>query len=50
MSNEWRDAFRTGLEDLVDQAVVSGAVQSDVFKARQGKAREEIKRLGSARS
>jgi hypothetical protein len=45
VSNDWRDAFRTGLEDLVDQAVVSGAVQSDVFKAR-----EEIKRLGSAQS
>jgi len=33
MSNDWRDEFRSGLANL-DQAVVSGAKQADVFKAR----------------
>jgi hypothetical protein len=32
MSNDWRDEFRNGA-NLVDQAVVSGAKQGDVFKA-----------------
>lgn len=33
MSNDWRDEFRSGFANLVDQAVVSGAKQADVFKA-----------------
>lgn len=41
MSNDWRDQLRIGLESLMDQAVVSGAKQADVFKA----AIEEIERL-----
>ncbi|NKL59498.1 hypothetical protein [Rhizobium leguminosarum] len=41
MSNDWRDEFRSGLTNLVDQAVVSGAKQADVFKATI----EEIERL-----
>lgn len=31
MSEEWRDGVRTGLEVLVDQAIVSGATQKDVL-------------------
>jgi hypothetical protein len=31
MSNDLRDEFRSGLANLVDQAVVSGAKQADVF-------------------
>ncbi|MDH6298255.1 hypothetical protein CFBP5507_25795 (plasmid) [Agrobacterium salinitolerans] len=41
MSNDWRDEYRSGLANLVDQAVVSGAKQADVFKATI----EEIERL-----
>jgi len=41
MSNDWRDEFRSGLANLVDQAVVSGARQANVFKATI----EEIERL-----
>lgn len=41
MNSDWRDEFRSGLENLVDQAVVSGAKQADVFKA----ASELIERL-----
>ena len=41
MSNDWRDEFRSVLAKLVDQAVVSGAKQADVFKV----AIEEIERL-----
>jgi len=41
MSNEWRDEFISGLANLVDQAVVSGAKQADVFKATI----EQIERL-----
>jgi len=41
MSNDWRDDLGSGLANLVDQAVVSGATQADVFKA----AMEEIERL-----
>ncbi|NTF97763.1 hypothetical protein [Rhizobium rhizogenes] len=41
MSNEWRDEFRSGLANLVDQAVVSGARQADVVET----AIEEIERL-----
>lgn len=39
--DDWREEFRCGLANLVDQAVVSGARQADVFQA----AVEEIKRL-----
>ena len=38
---DWREEFRNGLANLVDQAVVSGARQADVFQA----AVEEIERL-----
>ena len=41
MSNDWRDQLRIGLESLLDQAVVSGVKQADVFNA----AIEEIERL-----
>lgn len=41
MSNDWRDEFRSGLANLVDQAVVSGAKHADVFNATI----EEIERL-----
>jgi len=41
MSNDWRDEFRSGLANLVDQAVVSGAKRAEVFKATI----EEIERL-----
>lgn len=41
MSDDWRDQLRIGLESLLDQAVVSGAKQADVFNA----AIEEIERL-----
>lgn len=41
MSDDWREEFRIGLAYLVDQAVVSGAKQADVFKATT----EEIERL-----
>jgi hypothetical protein len=33
MSNDWRDEFRSGLANLIDQAVVSRAKQADVFEA-----------------
>ncbi|MHC1550578.1 hypothetical protein [Phyllobacterium sp. K27] len=33
MIDDWRDEFRSGLANLVDQAVVSGFRQADVFKA-----------------
>lgn len=39
--DDWREEFRNGLVNLVDQAVVSGARQADVFQA----AVEEIERL-----
>ncbi len=39
--DDWREEFRSGLANLVDRAVVSGARQADVFQA----AVEEIKRL-----
>jgi hypothetical protein len=38
---DWHEEFRNGLANLVDQAVVSGARQADVFHA----AVEEIERL-----
>ncbi len=41
MSHDWRDELRSGLASLLDQAVVSGAKQADVFKATI----EEIERL-----
>ncbi len=41
---DWREEFRSGLANLVDQAVVSGARQADVFQA----AVEEIERLRGA--
>jgi len=41
MSNQWRDEFRSGLANPVDQAVVYGAKQADVFRATI----EEIERL-----
>jgi len=39
--DNWREEFRSGLAKLVDQAVVSGARQVDVFQA----AMDEIERL-----
>lgn len=39
--DDWREEFRSGLANLVDRAVVSGARQADVFQA----AVEEIERL-----
>lgn len=38
---DWREEFRNDLANLVDQAVVSGARQTDVFKT----AVEQIERL-----
>ncbi len=38
---DWRGEFRDGLANLVDEAVVSGAKQAEVFQA----AMEEIERL-----
>jgi hypothetical protein len=32
MNSEWQQEFCRGLENLVDQAVVSGARQGDVFE------------------
>jgi len=39
--DDWRKEFRSGLANLVDRAVVSGARQADVFQG----AVEEIERL-----
>jgi len=33
MSKDWRDDLQSGLANLVDQAIVSGARQADVFEA-----------------
>lgn len=38
---DWREEFQSGLANLVDRAVVSGARQADVFQA----AVEQIERL-----
>ena len=41
MIDDWREQFRMGLANLFDQAVVSGAMQTDVFET----AIEEIELL-----
>ncbi|BCH67980.1 hypothetical protein RvVAT039_pl08130 (plasmid) [Agrobacterium vitis] len=47
MSNDWRDELRSGLQSLLDQAVVSGARQADVVKATKSKAgRQAVTQVG----
>ncbi|MDH4441304.1 MAG: hypothetical protein QE284_13060 [Rhizobium sp.] len=41
MTDDWQNAFRRGLEDLVGDALVAGATQIDVFNL----AIKEIERL-----
>jgi hypothetical protein len=44
MTEDWRAKLRLDLEDLVDEAVVSGVEQADVFAAIE----EELSRLRRA--
>ncbi|WP_075292900.1 hypothetical protein [Pararhizobium arenae] len=44
MAEDWRAKLRLDLEDLVDEAVVSGVEQADVFAAIE----EELSRLRRA--